>query len=90
MSELECYVLKFNVGPTILELYEEQRLIKEIIPSSLGKIFEEVSVDNGIIEYRRNHDIKSIVSSELYLTMLEQKNELIEEFNRVVNRYSQT
>lgn len=90
MSELECYVLKFNVGPTILELYEEQRLIKEIIPSSLGKIFEEVSVDNGIIEYRRNHDIKSIVSSELYLSMLEQKNELIEEFNRVVNRYSQT
>lgn len=87
---IECYVAKLNVEPTILDLYDEHNLIKTVIPASLGKIFEEVSKIDNIIEYRKRNDIQSILQSDLYKTMLELKEQLIEDFNLVVEQYNLT
>lgn len=87
---IECYAAKLNVEPTILDLYDEHNLIKTVIPASLGKIFEEVSKIDNIIEYRKRNDIQSILQSDLYKTMLELKEQLIEDFNLVVEQYNLT
>lgn len=87
---LECYVAKFNVEPTTLELYDEKNLIENVIPSSLDKIFKHVQKSDNIIEYEKKNDIQSVLESELYKIMLEHKQQLITDFNHVVEQFNRT
>ena len=87
---LECYVAKFNVEPTTLELYDEKNLIENVIPSSLDTIFKHVQKSDNIIEYEKKNDIQSVLESELYKIMLEQKQQLITDFNHVVKQFNRT
>ncbi|HES9240167.1 TPA: hypothetical protein VPI11_001514, partial [Streptococcus pyogenes] len=67
----ECYVTKLNVKPTILDLYEEENLIKTVIPNSLDKIFYKVAEKEGIIQYQISNNTRAILDSKLYSKMLE-------------------
>ncbi|HEP1273230.1 TPA: hypothetical protein ACF4ZG_001643 [Streptococcus pyogenes] len=86
----ECYVTKLNVEPTILDLYEEENLIKTVIPNSLDKIFYKVAEKEGIIQYQISNNTRAILDSKLYSKMLESKTSLIDEYHKVVSKFEKS
>lgn len=87
---MECFVTKLNVEPTVLELYDENNLIKEVIPNSFDRVFERIDEKENIIKYRKKDDIQLVLDSDLYQQMLDYKKILIEEYENVVLQYQKT